>query len=399
MQQEVGFEVAMQRVDELFVVTGAQRGHNQALCFTTGEQSRTVGPWQQTSFRNDRTDFIQRTTVNTTTVFDNVTAQNNRFQLFDCGTKVRIFKLFFGQTGKNGVFGCRHGGNTLLLVGVGISGAHAFFASGFDNFVKLGIIRRFEFKRLLGGIFGQINDQVDYRLDLLVGENNSPQHLFFGQLVSFGFNHHHGVFGACNNKVETLLGVVAQLIHILNRWVQNVFAILKANTGTSDWATEWCARDGQSSRGRDHRNNVRVVDKVVAQNSTHDQNFVFEARHKQRADRTVDQARGQCFFFGWACFTLEKTAWDFTGGVVFLLVVNGQREKILTRLLLAGKCHVRHDAGFAQSRDHGTVCLTGNLAGFQCERFFAPLHGFFGFFEHHRILSGSTPGPPGLPFA
>jgi hypothetical protein len=43
--------------------------------------------------------------------------------------------------------------------------------------------------------------------------------------------------------------------------------------------------------------------------------FVLEAFREQRADRTIDQARGQGFLLGRTAFTLEETAGDLAGCV------------------------------------------------------------------------------------
>jgi hypothetical protein len=60
--------------------------------------------------------------------------------------------------------------------------------------------------------------------------------------------------------------------------------------------------------------------------------FVQVAFREQRADRTVDQARGQGFLFGRLAFTLEETARDFAGSIGLLDVVDGQREEVLAGL-------------------------------------------------------------------
>ena len=226
-----------------------------------------------------------------------------------------------------------------------------------------------------------------------MAELNGTQHFFFGQLVSFGFHHHHGVFGAGDNQVQTLLGVRAQVIHILDRRVQDVFAVREANACASNRTHEGNARQGQSSRSSDHRNDVGVVHQIVAQHGAHHQNFVLEARDEQRADRTIDQTRGQGLFFRGTRFALEEATGDLTGCVVFFLIVDGQGKEVLTRLCLFGKGHVRHNRGLTQGGDHGTVCLAGNLTGFQREGLFAPLHRFFEFVEHQRILAGSSSKP------
>ena len=170
MQHEVGFEIAVQRINELFVVTGAQRGHNQTLRFATCKQRRPVGTGQDAGFSHDIADLVGLATVNTRTGFNNVTAQDGRFEAFQRGTKVRIVFLLVGQ----GCFDCLAcGGNrgcALLLVCDCKRGAHSVLASGFDSCGQVRIVNRLEIKRLFRGVFGQIDDQVDDRLDLLVRE-------------------------------------------------------------------------------------------------------------------------------------------------------------------------------------------------------------------------------------
>jgi hypothetical protein len=54
VQQEVGPEVAVQRVDDLLVLAGAQRGDHQALRLATGEQGRAMCARQDAGFADDR---------------------------------------------------------------------------------------------------------------------------------------------------------------------------------------------------------------------------------------------------------------------------------------------------------------------------------------------------------
>ena len=52
---------------------------------------------------------------------------------------------------------------------------------------------------------------------------------------------------------------------------------------------------------------------IVGQNGAHHQHFVFKAGHEQRADRTVDQTRGQCFLLGRTRLALEEPTGDLAG--------------------------------------------------------------------------------------
>jgi hypothetical protein len=160
-------------------------------------------------------------------------------------------------------------------------------------------------------------------------EGHGAEHFGLGQLVGLGLHHHDGVLGARDNQVEPLLGVVAQVLHVVDGRVQDVFAILEAHAAARDRPHEGRARDRQRGGGGDHRDDVGIVDEVVAQHRAHHQHFVLEARHEQRADRPVDQARGQRFLLGRARLALEEAAGHLAGGVVFLLVVNRQGEEVL----------------------------------------------------------------------
>ena len=53
---------------------------------------------------------------------------------------------------------------------------------------------------------------------------------------------------------------------------------------------------------------------------------------KQRPDRPVDQPGGQDFFFGRTAFALEEAAGDLAGGVRAFLIIDREREEVLTRL-------------------------------------------------------------------
>ena len=75
-----------------------------------------------------------------------------------------------------------------------------------------------------------------------------------------------------------------------------------------------------------------------------DLHFVVEAFGKQRADRAVDQARGERFLLRRATFALEEAAGDLARGVGLLDVVDGQREEVLAGLgVLRGDDGGQHD--------------------------------------------------------
>ena len=67
---------------------------------------------------------------------------------------------------------------------------------------RLVLRRRLPVPQRLAGFLGQLVDQLDRRLHLLVAEHHGAQHDVLGQLVRFGFDHQHGGFGAGDDEVE-----------------------------------------------------------------------------------------------------------------------------------------------------------------------------------------------------
>ena len=78
--------------------------------------------------------------------------------------------------------------------------------------------------------------------------------------------------------------------------------------------------------------NVGIVLQVMAEHGDDDLRLAAEPVGEQRADRAVDQARGQRLAVGQAAFALEVAAGNAAGGEGLLLVVDGQREEILAGL-------------------------------------------------------------------
>ncbi|MCY1216107.1 hypothetical protein D9M72_279720 [compost metagenome] len=194
-----------------------------------------------------------------------------------------------------------------------------------------------------------------------MGEQHGTQHLVFGQLLGFGLNHQHGVFGTGNDHVQ---GGRFQLL--VGRVQQVACFCVVGHAGGTDRAIERNAGDGQCSGSTDHGSDIRIGLLVGGNHGADDLDFVQEAFREQRADRTVDQARGQGFLLGRTAFTLEETAGDTAGGVGFFLVVDGQREETLARVGLLGANHGHQNGDVVIHGDqNGTGSLTGDTASLE----------------------------------
>ncbi|MCY1534285.1 hypothetical protein D9M68_696510 [compost metagenome] len=194
-----------------------------------------------------------------------------------------------------------------------------------------------------------------------MGEEHGAQHLVFGQLLGFGFNHQHRVLGTGNHHVQ------ARSLELFVVGVQQVAGLfVVGHASGADRAGEGNAGDGQGGRSTDHRSDVRIGLLVGGNHGADDLHFVQEAFREQRADRTVDQARGQGFLLGRTAFTLEETTGDTAGGVGFFLVVDGQREEALARVGLLGANHGHQNGDVVIDGDqNGTGSLTGDTASLE----------------------------------
>ena len=228
-------------------------------------------------------------------------------------------------------------------------------------------------------MFGQIDDRTDDLAAFFMREHDSAEHLLFGQFFRFGLNHHHRVLRRGNHQVE--IALVTQRIG--DARVEDIFAIIgEAHARSADRAHERNTRNGQRSRCRDHRNDIRLGLAIIGQDLADDVDFVVETFREERAHRTVDQTRSERFFFRRAAFALEKAARNTAGGREFFLIVNGQREEVLAFLDALGGGHGAQHHGFAIGGQTSAVSVPGTTAGFQSEGRSAPLQRY-GFRVEH----------------
>jgi hypothetical protein len=192
----------------------------------------------------------------------------------------------------------------------------------------------------------------------------------------FGLDHQHGGFGAGDDEVELAVLELAQ------GRAQHVLAVDVTDAGGADRAVERHAGNRQRSGGADHRRDVGIDFRVQRHHRGDDLDFVVEAIREQRADRTVDQAGGQRLLFGGTPFALEEAAGDTAGSVGLFLVIDGQREEILTGLGILGGDNGHQHHRFFHRNQHGAAGLAGNFAGFDGDLMVPVGEGLFHDIKH-----------------
>src|SRR5476649_970313 len=384
MQHEGVGELAHQRVDLLAVAGGAQRGHDQRLGFAAREQRGTVGAWQDRGADSDRAHGAGVAAVDAWLAVEDLGADDFRFDIEQdvvhfggVGRRDAGGGSFSTQVGQHFAGGGLELGGALLLVlglvsGVDLAGGEMRHAA------DQGFVFRWrdpdDFR--LAAVAHQVVDRVDDDFHLVVAEDDGAQHDFFGQLLGFGFDHQHGRFGTGDNQVHF------RGFQLLDGRVQDVLAVGVADAGGADRAVERHAGDAQRGGGADHGGDVRIDLRVDRQHVDDDLDFVQVAFREQRTDRTIDQTRGQRFFFRRTSFALEETARDFTGSIGFFDVIDGQREEVLAWLgVFARHNRCQHDRIFDRDQ-HGAGSLTGDFTGFQRHLMLTVLEGFRNFIKH-----------------
>jgi len=273
-----------------------------------------------------------------------------------------------------------------LAAGLLAGDAIGFFQLGLDHAFQLGnedfvAGRRLPVPLGLTGFFNQGVDGIDGGLHLLMAEHHGAKHDFFGQFLSFGFHHQHSGLGTGNHQVQ--LGV----FHLRSIGAEHVLTVDVTDAGSTDRPLEGNTGDGQGGGGTDHRGDVRIHFRIQRHDRGHDLDFVVEAFGEQRADRAVDQARGEDFLFGGTAFTLEEAAGDLAGSVGLFLVIDGQGEEILAGFSILGSDNRDEDDGVVHRHHDGTGGLTGDFAGLDGHLMGAVGKSLLSNVEHETFLS------------
>ena len=363
VQQEGLFVGALQRVDQLLVLGGAERGHHQRLGLAAGEQRRAMGARQHADLRHDRTHGLEVAAVDALVGVENVPAHDLGFELLEHAGNRQLVVFRFGafrEEMRHHLF--LHGGDGVLAVLLAhdrIGRAQVLLGEAEDFLFQRLVVGNGQFARLLRRLLGKLDDGLDHRLEMPVAEHHRAEHDLLGQLLGFRLHHHHGVLRAGDDEVELALR------HLVERRIEHVFVVDEADAGAADRAHERRAGECQRRGRRDHRDDVGIVLHVVREHGDGHLRVAAPAVGEQRTDRAVDQARGQRVLFGRAAFALEVAAGNAAGGVIFFGVVDGQRKEIDAFLRLLGRHDGGEHGGLAVGGEHGAIGLARDPAGLE----------------------------------
>ncbi len=365
--QHEGFLVGpLQRIDELLVLAGAERGNHQCLGLAAGEQRRAVSARQDAYLGEDRTHRPHVAAVDADAAVEDVAADDRFFQLLehlaDDLRRRRVLGALRDQRGDQPFLDRLDGRPAFGLAGKRIGDAQIVFGGVANPRIEGRLVGRLDVARLLGGALGELDDGVDHRLEALVAEHHRPEHVVLGELLRLRFDHQDGVGGAGDDEVEL------RFDHLVDLRVEDEGAADQADPGAADRTHEGQAGEGQRGGGGDHRHDVGIVLKVMAEDGGDNLRLASVAVGEERADWPVDQAGGQRLLFARTALALEEAAGNLAGGEGLLLVVHGEREEVDPGALLGGADDGGQHRGLAIGSQHRTVRLACDPAGLQHER-------------------------------
>ena len=263
VQQERLLVRSLQSVDELFVFRRSERGHHQSLRLTAGEQRRAMGPRQQADFRHDLPDRFYVAPVDALAGVENVPAHDLGFEFLEYARNLElvVFRLgaFREKVRHDFIFDRGNRVLTILLFHDRIGRAQVFLGE-IENFLfERFVVGNGKLARLLRGFLGELDNRLDYRLEMAVAEHHGAEHDVFGQLLFFRFHHHDGVLRAGDDEIELALG------HLVELRIEHVFVVDEADAGAADRPHERYAGQRERRGSRDHRDDVGIVLLVVRQ--------------------------------------------------------------------------------------------------------------------------------------
>ena len=192
-----------------------------------------------------------------------------------------------------------------------------------------------------------------------MAEHDGAQHDVFRQFLRFRFHHQHRLLGTGHDQIK--LG----RFQFGRGGIQDILTADVTDTRRADGAVKRNAGEGKRGGRADHGGDVGIDLVVRGDNGCDQLNFVVEAVGKQGTDGAIDKPRGQDFLLGGAAFTPEEPARDLPRRVRPLLVVHGQRKKILSFRCLPGSDHGDQHDGVFHVDQHCARRLARDFAGLE----------------------------------
>ena len=219
---------------------------------------------------------------------------------------------------------------------------------------------------LLAGLRGQLLHRAAEFLDLVVGDVQRIEDLGLADAFRARLDHEDRLAGAGDDQVHL------EFLEGLLRRVDDEVARQFADADRADVVGDGDRRDRQGRRGAVHRKDVVGVDVVHGQRGGDDLGLVVPSLGEERANRTVDHARGQRGLLAGTALATEERARDLAGRVHPLLDVDRQGEEVTIPQASHRRC--AEDQRVAGLDDNCAAGLPRQFAGLESDLAIADLN-------------------------
>jgi len=165
-------------------------------------------------------------------------------------------------------------------------------------------------------------DEAAELLDDLVTFDDRIEHDIVRHFIGAGFDHADFFFRTSERDMHLALGA------LLFRGIDDDLAIDQADMDAGDRAIPRDVRDRDGNRGAEHGGDFRGIVLVDRHDHIADGAVIAQVFREERADRTVNDARGQDGLLGRTAFALDEAAGEFADAVHFFFIVDAEREKV-----------------------------------------------------------------------
>ncbi len=395
-------------VEHLFHLEHAQGGDVHHLGLATLEEGGAVGPLDDSHLGRQRPDVVGPAAVEAHALVEDAVPHHLLEDRLEgtggllVGLEILLGNRHLGQGGLEG------GGLRLLALGL-VGGANHVGQPGTGDLGHpvLDLLGVVEGAGPLGrsGVHlgGQIGDEVDDGRDVLLGLlQPGGDCRLVGRRIAVGDQaqavgsgaglDHHDVDLALLVATSGDHDLEDRLVEFLFRREGDPLPLLEGQAHAADRPVEGYRGHGQRRRGPVEGHHVEGVLAVHRQRGDDDVGLTSVVVVEGRTEGAVDEAAGQDGLVARAALAPEEGTGDATGGIHPLLEVDGEREEVdAFAHRLVGGGGGQH-LGSTQRGHHGTVGLTGQLAGGEGKRLAAYLTGY-GDFGHLCAPLSSGSGP------
>jgi hypothetical protein len=289
VQHEGLAALALQRVNDLRIATGAERRDHEGLRLTAREQRRAMGTRQYTDLHGDRANRRRIATVDTRIAAEDPLADDLAFEAEQLIT--HVISGVLGRFAARQLFGDRlldladARVSRLLLDDAVCLGKQIVRGSAHSSLKLRSGCAWLELPTRLAALGNKLVDGLDRDLHLLMAEHHRAEHDLLAEAVCLGLDHHHPVLGAGNDEVEF------GSLEFGRRRIEQVLAVFITDARRTDRSVERHARKRKRRRGANHRGDVGIDLGIEGNHRRHNLHVVVETVREERTHGTVDEAR------------------------------------------------------------------------------------------------------------